>query len=186
MFISTTCSTLHSVKYKSTVGGGTGSPYQTMGSGGRRAFPRAEEKGGRALHQVRPQGHGSHTGARISQPRTAGELAQGVAGKRRKAHRPQPRAIHAGAEEGRGQALPRPWEARRPRQARAWIPQVHGEARRVDRRVCTRREEGDSAQGVRCIREGRCRQGPGISGIVRPGGRRPGRMYEIRAVFDIL
>ena len=45
-----------------------------------------------------------------------------------------------------------------PRQARAWMPQVHGEARRADRRVCTRREKGNAAQGVRCIREGHCRQ----------------------------
>ena len=62
------------------------------------------------------------------------------------------------------------------------MPQVHGEARRVNRRICTRREKGDAAQGVRCIREGRCRQGPGISGIVRPGSRRPGRMHGIRAL----
>ena len=45
-----------------------------------------------------------------------------------------------------------------PRQARAWMPQVHSEARRVDRRACTRREKGGAAQGVRCIREGHCRQ----------------------------
>ena len=93
-----------------------------MTFGGRRVFPRTEEKSGRALHQVRPQGHGNHTGARVSQPRTAGGLARGVAGKRRKAHGPQPRATRAGAEEGRGQAPPRPWEVQRPRQARAWMP----------------------------------------------------------------
>lgn len=75
-----------------------------------------------------------------------------------------------------------PMGARRPRQARARMPQVHGEARRADRRACARRERGDAAQGVRCVREGRCRQGPGISGIVRPGGRRPGRTCEIRAL----
>ena len=85
-----------------------------MTFGGWRALPRAEEKSGRALHQVRPQGHGNHTGARISQPRTADGLAQGVAGKRRKAHGPQPRATRVGAEEGRGQALSRPCEARHP------------------------------------------------------------------------
>ena len=90
--------------------------------------------------------------------------------------------MHSGAEEGRGQALPHPWEVQRPRQARAWMSQAHGKARRVDRRVCTRREKGDAAQGVRRVREGRCRHGPGISVIVRPGGRRPGRMYEIRAL----
>ena len=153
-----------------------------MRLGGWRVLPRTEEKGGRALHQVRSQGHGSHTGARISQRRTAGGLAQGVAGKRRKAHGPQPRALHAGAEEGRGQAPPRPWEARRPRQARAWIPQAHGEARRADRRVRARREKGDAAPGVRLVREGRRRQAPGISGVVRSGGRRPGRMHEISAL----
>ena len=45
-----------------------------------------------------------------------------------------------------------------PRQARAWMPQVHGEARRVDRRACTRREKSGAGQGVRHVREGRCRQ----------------------------
>lgn len=89
--------------------------------------------------------------------------------------RAQPVSWHRERQENGGRLTDRSLEQYTPEQKRAAVghclthgrcnaftrrelgyPQVHGEARRVDRRVCARREKGDAAQGVRCIREGRC------------------------------
>ena len=113
-------------------GPGTGSPYQTVALGGQGVRRGGEGQGGQALRQVRPRGRGGHTGARVPRPCPAGRLAQGVARRRGRVSRAWPRAPHGRAEEGRGQALPRPREVRRPRRARARVPQARAGARRVD------------------------------------------------------